>query len=295
MNVALPEIDGRILSRAVSFKEPLGRDPETEADLVGYRPVADRVAFVADLARNWARLRAKPAAERRVAIVLANYPNRDGRIGNGVGLDTPASAIAVLQALRDAGYRTGDIPEDGEALMQRLLAGPTNARPLRAGRRNAALRRIFGLFRQPAAGGAAAGRRRAGARRARPVFPTGTADCGGFAIPGFRFGNVAVRIQPARGYNLDPKSTYHDPALVPPHSYLAALCLAGRQFRADAVIHLGKHGTLSGCPARPWPCRPSAFRRRRWGRCRTSTRSSSTIPARAARRSGARRRLSSTI
>ena len=110
MNVALPEIDGRILSRAVSFKAPLGRDPETEADLVGYRPVADRVAFVADLARNWARLRAKPPAERRVAIVLANYPNRDGRIGNGVGLDTPASAVAILKALREAGYRTGDMP-----------------------------------------------------------------------------------------------------------------------------------------------------------------------------------------
>src|SRR5205085_2276003 len=71
MNVALPEIDGRILSRAVSFKAPLGRDPETEVDLVGYRPVADRIAFVADLARNWARLREKPPAERRIAIVLA--------------------------------------------------------------------------------------------------------------------------------------------------------------------------------------------------------------------------------
>src|SRR5205807_9216503 len=67
MNVALPEMGGRILSRAVSFKAPLGRDPETEADLVGYQPVADRIAFVADLARNWARLRAKPSAERRIA------------------------------------------------------------------------------------------------------------------------------------------------------------------------------------------------------------------------------------
>jgi cobaltochelatase CobN len=103
MNVALTEIDGRILSRAVSFKAPLGRDPETEADLVGYRPVADRIAFVADLARNWARLQGKPPGERRVALILANYPNRDGRIGNGVGLDTPASTFAVLQALAGAG------------------------------------------------------------------------------------------------------------------------------------------------------------------------------------------------
>ena len=87
---ALPEMDGRILARAVSFKAPLGRDPETEAEAtIGYRPVADRIAFVADLAHNWARLRAKPAGERRIAIILANYPNKDGRIGgNGVGLDT---------------------------------------------------------------------------------------------------------------------------------------------------------------------------------------------------------------
>ena len=127
MNVALPEIDGRILSRAVSFKAPLGRDPETEADLVGYRPVADRIAFVADLARNWARLRALPPAERRIALILANYPNRDGRIGNGVGLDTPASAIAVLQALAGSGYRVADAPDEPAELIRRLLAGPTNA------------------------------------------------------------------------------------------------------------------------------------------------------------------------
>src|SRR5207248_1084459 len=82
------------------------------------RPVADRIAFVADLARNWARLREKPPAERRIAVVLANYPNRDGRIGNGVGLDTPQSAITLLHALRDAGYRVGDIPEDGTALIR---------------------------------------------------------------------------------------------------------------------------------------------------------------------------------
>src|SRR3984893_701509 len=124
MNVALPEIDGRILSRAVSFKAPLGRDAETEADLVGYRPVADRIAFVADLARNWARLRARQPAERRVALILANYPNRDGRIGNGVGLDTPASAIAILQALGDTGYRVADAPAEPAELIRRLLAGP---------------------------------------------------------------------------------------------------------------------------------------------------------------------------
>ena len=89
MNVALPEVDGRILSRAVSFKDPASRDTAVEADIVTYRPVPDRIQFVAELAANWARLRKTPPAERRVALILANYPNRDGRLGNGVGLDTP--------------------------------------------------------------------------------------------------------------------------------------------------------------------------------------------------------------
>jgi cobaltochelatase CobN len=250
MNVALPEIDGRILSRAVSFKAPLGRDPETEADLVGYRPVADRVAFVADLARNWARLKAKPPGERRVAIILANYPNRDGRIGNGVGLDTPASAVAILRALRDAGYRTGELPADGAALMARLLAGPSNARPHAPAEETLSFADYSAFF---ASLPMAVQRRIAaqwGSAERDPFFRPGRLDCGRFAIAGFRLGNVAVLIQPARGYNRDPKSTYHDPALVPPHAYLAAYAWLADAFRADAVIDLGKHGTLEWLPGK---------------------------------------------
>jgi cobaltochelatase CobN len=250
MNVALPEIDGRILSRAVSFKAPLGRDAETEADLVGYSPVADRVAFVADLARNWARLRAKPPAERRIAIVLANYPNRDGRIGNGVGLDTPASAVAILNALKTAGYRVENIPGDGAELMRRLLAGPSDARPQAPAEETLQFNAYSAVFatlpatvqqRVSAAWGSA---------EHDPFFHPSRLDCGHFAIPGFRAGNVAVLIQPARGYNIDPKATYHDPALVPPHAYFATYAWIADEFRADAVIDLGKHGTLEWLPGK---------------------------------------------
>ncbi len=250
MNVALPEIDGRILTRAVSFKAPLGRDPETEADLIGYRPVADRVAFVADLARNWARLRAKPAAERRIAIILANYPNKDGRIGNGVGLDTPASAIAILRALKDAGYRIEDMPADGAALISRLLAGPSNARPDSPAEETYSFADYSAFFATlpPSVQQAVSAQWGVGERD--PFFRPGRLDCGRFAIPGFRLGNIAVLIQPARGYNRDPKATYHDPALVPPPAYLAAYAWVADDFRADAVIDLGKHGTLEWLPGK---------------------------------------------
>ncbi|MBV8333899.1 MAG: cobaltochelatase subunit CobN, partial [Alphaproteobacteria bacterium] len=250
MNVALPEIDGRILSRAVSFKASLGRDPETEADLVGYRPLADRIAFVADLARNWARLRAKPAAERRVALILANYPNRDGRIGNGVGLDTPGSAVAILQVLADTGYRIEDTPEDGDALVRRLLTGPTNANPGAPFEEALSFAEYSAFFATLPPSVQRAVTDRWGSAERDPFFRPGRLDCGRFAIPGFRAGNVAVLIQPARGYNIDPKSTYHDPALVPPHSYFAAYAWLAEGFRADAIIHLGKHGTLEWLPGK---------------------------------------------
>jgi cobaltochelatase CobN len=250
MNVALPEIDGRIMSRAVSFKAPLGRDPETEADLVGYRPVADRIAFVADLARNWARLRSRAAAERRIALILANYPNRDGRIGNGVGLDTPASAIVVLRRLAEAGYRIADTPGDSEELIHRLLKGPTNGNPGGPAEESLSFADYSGFFATLPAAVQRAVTDRWGAAERDPFFRPGRLDCGRFAIPGFRAGNVAVLIQPARGYNIDPKSTYHDAALVPPHNYLAVYAWLADAFRADAVIHLGKHGTLEWLPGK---------------------------------------------
>ncbi|MFM9842647.1 MAG: cobaltochelatase subunit CobN, partial [Dongiaceae bacterium] len=126
MHVALPEVDGRLLSRAVSFKAEALRDERTQCAVAGYRPVADRVDFVAKLAAAWARLRRAPAAERRVALILANYPNRNGRIGNGVGLDTPAGTVEVLKALGAAGYQVDGAPESGAVLMEMLLSGVTN-------------------------------------------------------------------------------------------------------------------------------------------------------------------------
>ncbi len=126
MNVALPEVDGRIITRAVSFKSVQTRNPLLETDVVVYEPVSDRINFVADLAANWLKLRQTPPSQRHIALILANYPNRDGRLANGVGLDTPASCIEILKALQQAGYQVEDIPETGDILIQRLTAGVTN-------------------------------------------------------------------------------------------------------------------------------------------------------------------------
>ncbi|MBT6094088.1 MAG: cobaltochelatase subunit CobN [Rhodospirillaceae bacterium] len=253
MNVALPEVDGRVLTRAVSFKGLARRDPLTETDIVRYEPVADRVDFVCALTKAWADLRRTPPEDRRIGLVLANYPNRDGRIGNGVGLDTPAGAVEMLRAMHEAGYNTGDIPADGEALIARMLAGPTNDLKNLAGRDIAetlslAEYQIF-LGELPDAVVDAV-TERWGTPESDPFFMPGEVDCGRFAIPAFRLGNVAVGLQPARGYNIDPKETYHDPDLVPPHNYLAFHAWLRHSFRAHAVIHFGKHGNLEWLPGK---------------------------------------------
>ena len=248
MNVALPEVDGRILSRAVSFKGEARFDASTQCSLVAYEPVPDRVEFAARLAASWLRLGNTPVDRRRLAVILANYPNRDGRLGNGVGLDTPASVVELLRALERAGYDIADIPRDGDALIERIRRGPTNAavdgREISVTLKLDTYRRFFDTL-PPAV------RRSVTERWGGPQgdpFHLPSSDA--FALPAFECGNVVIGLQPARGYNIDPQSTYHDPDLVPPHGYLAFYAWLRNVRDVHAVIHAGKHGNLEWLPGK---------------------------------------------
>ena len=258
MNVALPEVDGRILSRAVSFKGEAYFDEATECPIAAYQARGDRIDFVTQLAANWARLRSKPPEKRKIAIVLANYPNKDGRLANGVGLDTPAGTVHVMTLLQKAGYATTP-PAGAQALMDRLMAGPTNwltDRADRAGGETLPLATYEDWFADLpwAAKGQIADRW--GEAESDPFIsagklpPEGPADATGFALSIHRFGNVVIGLQPARGYNVDPTETYHAPDLVPPHNYLAFYVWLRDHWGADAIIHMGKHGNLEWLPGK---------------------------------------------
>lgn len=253
MNVALPEVDGRLLSRAVSFKGEAYRDEATECPITAYQARGDRIAFVAALAANWARLGAKPAGERRVGLILANYPNKDGRLANGVGLDTPAATMNVLTALAHAGYGVRAAPADSADLMAQITAGPTNWLTDRA-RRTGGVEMSMADYQieygQLPYNLRTAITERWGPPEADPFYTPGELDCGHFSLSILIYGNVVVGVQPARGYNIDPKDTYHSPDLVPPHNYLAFYFWLRNQFRADAVAHMGKHGNLEWLPGK---------------------------------------------
>src|SRR5262249_53876543 len=154
------------------------------------------------------------------------------------------------QALAGAGYRIADVPEDGDALIRRLLTGPTNANPAAPAEESLSFADYSVFFATLPATVRQKVAARWGPGERDPFFRPGQLDCGRFAISGFRTGNVAVLVQPARGYNIDPKLTYHDPALVPPHAYFAFYAWLAEDFRADAIVRLGKHGTLEWLPGK---------------------------------------------
>ncbi len=248
MQVVLPEVDGRIGTRAISFKGLAWRCERTEVDVVRYQPEPERMAFVAELARRWCALRDKSNADKRVALILANYPNDDSRLANGVGLDTPASTVALLRALQDAGYTTGALPEDGDALMATLVAGVTNnldANDLRPAGQSLAMADYLADFNRLDATSRDAVNALWGLPEQDPMVRSGR-----FMVSGQRYGNVFVGNQPARGRDLDLVATYHDADLVPTHNYLAFYFWLRRQFGVDAVVHVGKHGNLEWLPGK---------------------------------------------
>lgn len=242
MHIALPEVDGRLFTRAIAFKASARFDTRTQCSIVVPRVLPDRVRFVAQLAANWAKLRHTTPADRRIALVLANYPNRDGRIGAGVGLDTPASTAAILQALAQAGYVTTGAPTDGAALMRHLTT-PIRAEPAEAPA--LPLTDYLDAFAALPPSARDAMTRRWRAPETDPAFHDGA-----FRLRIHRFGNIAVAVQPSRGHDVDPKASYHDPALPPPHAYLAFHIWLDRHFGAHALVHVGKHGNLEWLPGK---------------------------------------------
>ncbi|MHC5750037.1 MAG: cobaltochelatase subunit CobN [Nostoc sp.] len=259
MNVALPEVDGRIITRAVSFKALQTRNPHLETDVVIYEPVSDRIEFVAKLAANWARLRSKPPQERRIALILANYPNRNGRLANGVGLDTPASCVEILQALHQAGYEVENPPAQGDELIQRLTSGVTNdpegreSLPVNQSVSWEEYQEYFASLPPAVQQGISErwgiGHGAWGMGHGNNQCPMPNPQCP-IPISGIQLGNVFVGIQPARGYDNDPSLNYHAPDLEPTHDYLAFYYWVRECFGADAVVHVGKHGNLEWLPGK---------------------------------------------
>ncbi len=256
--VAIPEFDGRIIGVPFSFKERLGADSPVGAPLTLYAADPERTARLAGMAARLARLGRVPNPEKKVAILLSNYPTKHSRVGNAVGLDTPASAIKLLDAMQRAGYAVDGAPEEGDPLIHALIAaGGHDLEFLTEEQLQSAVGRLdarsyaewFARLPEDL---------RAGVEKHWGSPPGDLyVDSGEFVVAGLRFGNVFVGIQPPRGFGENPIAIYHDPDLPPTHHYLAAYWWMIEEFGADAVVHLGKHGTLEWLPGKSLGLSPS--------------------------------------
>ena len=249
LQIALPELDGRITTRVGAFKEMRSSDGRLATALQHYAPEPERLAWVAELVAGWCRLRATAPCDRRLALVLANYPTRNSRLANGVGLDTPASAAQMLHWLADEGYSLGyvDLPPDGDALIKLLLAGRTNDPE---SSHHVAMSHLplqnyeewFATLPQAS--------RQTLEERWGPATADPQLEPEGFPIQGLRFGHVVVLIQPQRGYDRDPSLSYHAPDLPPTHAYLAQYLWLRQSMGVQLVCHVGKHGNLEWLPGK---------------------------------------------
>jgi cobaltochelatase CobN len=235
MQVVMPELDGRLLTTAISFKEAEPDIPGLEFARLIHRPHAPGITIAANRAAAWARLAATPRAERRIALVLSDYPNAAGQLAHAVGLDSFASTRAVLRLLREAGYHAETPPDVVTAL---TTAPPTPILDL------ATYRRLFTTLPQAA--------------QDRVIAAWGEPEGETLALRHVTAGNIILAIEPPRGSDLDRKASYHDPDLPPTHLYIA-FHLWLHATGVHALLHLGAHGALEWLPGKSTSLSESCF------------------------------------
>jgi cobaltochelatase CobN len=237
MHIVLPELDGRILAGALAFKDPLPVQEGLAFAALTSRPEPDRVATVAARIAALVRLRALPSAERIIAVLMPDYPGAPGRTGYAVGLDVPASVIALLEDLAEAGYAVARSPGAVSTLLAALASGADDA-ALTLPQYQALLARL-----PPAAVA------RLHESWGNPAHDAEVRD-GAFRFRAQRFGNVIVALPPDRGRAAARRADYHDPSLPPRHALVAFGLWLQHVARVDAVVHMGAHGTLEWLPGK---------------------------------------------
>ncbi|WP_298445129.1 cobaltochelatase subunit CobN [Ferrimicrobium sp.] len=256
MNVAMPEFDGRIITIPIAFKELIDEDEGFGANISAYRLDHERTQRLMDLTLRLVRLRHKENATKRIAIVLSAYPTKRSRLGNAVGLDTPASLMALARRMEQEGYHILGLLDDADTLMARLGDLIDYEHPsVRSGGGIAlpvdTYTRWFHTLPDELQT----------AVIANWGPPPGSIylEDDRLVFPALQFGNLTVAIQPPRGYGENPIAIYHSPELPPTHHYLAFYHWLEAIADVDALCHLGKHGTAEWLPGKSVGMGPTCY------------------------------------
>lgn len=252
ISVILPELDGSLISVPVAFKERSEVDPATGARLVMHEPHGERVQAAVNLALRWAALSRTPNNEKRIAILFHNYPPGEANIGAAYLLDSVKSVWNILGRLQAEGYDVRGVPDSSEELIRHIKNGftadPRWSTP-EDGNTEAAAAVPLSTFEDWAAELPSRAKTQMASQWGKPQT-VAHQGARGVLIPGRLYGKVYVGMQPSRGFAEDPGAAYHSPDIPPPHYYYAYYRWLREGFSADAILHIGKHGSLEWLPGK---------------------------------------------
>lgn len=245
ISLSLPEFDGVIHAVPIAAKQIAASAGE---DFVG---LAERIKRVAAKAKKWVVLRHKTKEKKKVAIVLHNYPPVNSNIGSAAGLDSPESVRRLLLAMKNAGYTIEHIPQNSQQLMEEITASATNDRRFITEEQ---IKKAYGHL--PAQQYKAFFKRLPETVQQQLEQDWGSSPGEVFyydkqlLIPGILNGNIFITVQPPRGFGEDPGKLLHSPDCAPTHHYLGFYHWLRDIWQADAVIHVGTHGSLEWLPGK---------------------------------------------
>ena len=249
MQVIIPEFDGRITTKPSAFKEVISTDKTLCTNITSYKVDIENIKWIAKLAKNYVKLNNLCNFDKKISLVIANYPVKNGRIGNGVGLNTPESLLNILHWLKDEGYDLGpgELPKNTSELMSLIIKARTNDiesqnnKPLDYLSLKDYLKFWNQLTKKP--------KTLIVERWGDPSKAVDLEDSG-FSINGISFGKICVLIQPQRGYDTESNKDLHSPDLPPPHRYIAQYHWLENKLESNAIINVGKHGTVEWLPGK---------------------------------------------
>ena len=231
MHVVLPEIDGRISAGIASFKEPGKRDPILEYSRFAHRAEPERIEAIINRVTGWLNLNDKPKVDQVPVLVLSTYPGKDWQMAHAVGLDALASAETILSDLQSEGYSTAPAEPIARILPDARMSWPLQdylaALSKLPEQLQTDLHTVWGNPEED------------------PAFAEGA-----YHFTALRRGKALVALQPERGTPELRDNEYHDLSRTPRHSYVAFYLWLRKGLGADALIHIGAHGTLEWLPGK---------------------------------------------
>lgn len=244
LSLTLPEFDGSL------HGVPLAAKTRTDDGLVEFVPLGERIVRMVGKAQKWAMLRHKTNAEKKIAVIFHNYPPTNSNIGSALGLDSIESVRRLLKVMAAQGYKLENVPEDGRAFMKMLTAQATNDRSMLSDSVVKNAYKFSGKEYQKLYASLPE-KTRGQLQRDWGEAPGKIMNYDGdLLVPGTLFGNVLVTVQPPRGFGEDPSKIYHSPFTAPTHQYLAFYRWLRDEWQADAVVHVGTHGSLEWLPGK---------------------------------------------